>query len=43
MWLSSRLFSVIGEREESVFQQFGFLIATILAAIKAIYDYLSVK
>ena len=35
------LFEVVGEREESVFKQFGVLIATILAAVKAIYDFLS--
>lgn len=40
MLVSSRLFLVIGERDESVFKQFAILLASFLAAIKAIYDYL---
>ena len=43
MWSAGRLFSVIGERDESVFKQFTTLLALILGAVKAIYDYLSVK
>jgi len=39
--ISGRFFEVVGEREESVFKQFGILITTILVTIKAIYDYLS--
>jgi hypothetical protein len=40
---AGRLFSVIGERDGSVFKQFGALLALILGAAKAIYDYLSVN
>ena len=39
--LASRIFSVIGEKEQLVFKQFGFLIASILATVKAIYDVLT--
>ena len=40
---TSRLFSVMGEREESIFKQVGFILTTILGAIKAIYDYLTIS
>lgn len=39
--LASRIFGAVGEKEESVFKQFGFLIAAIMAAIKAIYEVLT--
>jgi hypothetical protein len=42
MWTSSRFFSAIGEKEESVFKQFGILFTVVMAAIKSIYDYISV-
>ncbi|MHC4864183.1 MAG: hypothetical protein ACYTEX_08875 [Planctomycetota bacterium] len=42
MRLAARVFAVIGERDQSVFKQFATLLAVILAAVKAIYDWLSV-
>ncbi len=39
--LASRIFGAVGEKEESVFKQFGFLIAAIMAAVKAIYEVLT--
>jgi hypothetical protein len=39
--LAGRIFGAVGEKKESVFKQFGFLITTIMAAIKAIYDLLT--
>ncbi|HUU15871.1 MAG TPA: hypothetical protein VMW72_01875 [Sedimentisphaerales bacterium] len=41
LWLASRIFGVMGEKEELVFKQFGFLIAAIMAAVKAIYEVLT--
>jgi len=41
MWVSARFFSVVGEREDSVFKQFGFLLASLMAVAKAIYYFLS--
>ncbi len=42
MWLAGRFFGVIGERDESVFKQFATLLAVLLAALKTIYDYLTI-
>jgi len=39
---SERIFIAVGEKEDSVFKQFGVLLATIMAAVKAIYDYLTI-
>jgi hypothetical protein len=39
MWISSRIFSAIGERDESVFKQFATVIAALMGLIKAIYEY----
>lgn len=36
-----RVFSVIGEREESVFKQFAVLLAVVMTAFKVFYDYLT--
>jgi hypothetical protein len=36
------LMEVVEEKEESVFKQFGFLLATLMAALKAIHDFLKI-
>lgn len=38
--VSARIFGAVGEKEESAFRQLGTLIAALMAAAKAIYDYL---
>jgi hypothetical protein len=42
IWITSRFFSIIGEKEKSVFKQFGILISIWMAAIKSIYDYITI-
>lgn len=41
MQVAARIFGIVGEREESVFRQFGFLLASAIWALKAISDYLT--
>lgn len=40
--LSSRLFKIMGEKDESVFKQLGVLISVWMFAAKAFYDYLKI-
>ncbi|WP_210396124.1 hypothetical protein [Motiliproteus sediminis] len=43
VWITARFFSVISSREESVFKQLGTLITLIMAAAKAVFDYLTIQ
>ncbi len=40
MMTTARLFRAVGSKKESVFKQFGFLIAVLATLIKMVYDYL---